>query len=91
MKCIYIEADSYGISKWNGCSYIQKKLSITNENTYAFGDSENDLIILKNVGNPVLMGNANDWMKNEIQNIIDDNNSDAIAKYLLNLIKNQEQ
>ncbi len=88
---IYIEADSYGISKWNGCSYIQKKLSITNENTYAFGDSENDLIILKNVGNPVLMGNANDWMKNEIQNIIDDNNSDAIAKYLLNLIKNQEQ
>lgn len=88
---IYIEADSYGISKWNGCSYIQKKLSITNENTYAFGDSENDLIILKNVGNPVLMGNANDWMKDEIKNIIDDNNSDAIAKYLLNLIKNQEQ
>ena len=49
------------------------------------------IIFLKTVGNPVLMGNANDWMKNEIQNNIDDNYSDAIAKYLLNLIKNQEQ
>ncbi|MDE5651744.1 MAG: HAD family hydrolase, partial [Ureaplasma sp.] len=87
---IYIEADSYGISKWNGCIYVQKKLSVSNENTYAFGDSENDLIILKNVGNPVLMGNASDSMKNEINNIIDDNNSDGIAKYLLSLIKNKE-
>ncbi|MDE7221726.1 MAG: HAD family hydrolase, partial [Ureaplasma sp.] len=87
---IYIEADSYGISKWNGCAYVQKKLSISNENTYAFGDSENDLLILRNVGNPVLMGNANDSLKSEIKNIIGDNNSDGIAKYLLSLIKDEK-
>lgn len=88
---IYIEADSFGISKWNGCSYIQKKLSIPNENTYAFGDSENDLIILKNVGNPILMDNASDWLKKEVETVIGDNNSDAIADYLLNLIKDEEK
>ncbi len=86
---IFLEVESIGVSKWLGIQFVQRKLSISNENTYAFGDSQNDLNMLENVGHPICMGNSDPILKEKIKVIIGDNNSDAIANYLKGLANNE--
>lgn len=87
---VYADADPFGVSKWIGIQYVQRKLGISNENTYAFGDSENDEVMLDNVGHPVCMGNAADNVKARYKTVIGDNNSSAIADYLYEIAKDEE-
>ncbi len=86
---IYIDAESIGISKWTGIQYVQNKLHIENKNTYAFGDSLNDWDMLKNVGNPICMGNSDPILKTHFNTIIGDHNTNAIGLYLNSIIDNQ--
>lgn len=58
-------------SKATGIKYLIEYLNIPWENTYAFGDSENDEEMLKYVNNSVAMGNAVDSIK-EISKYITD-------------------
>lgn len=87
---VYVEAESYGISKWSGVQYVQKKLNISNENTYAIGDSKNDKILLANVGNSICMANGDPEMKKIAKITIGNNNTDSIANYLYTLIENEK-
>lgn len=87
---IYIEAEAFGVSKWSGAQYLQNKLGISNENSYAFGDSKNDIILLSNIGNSICMGNGEPEVKNVAKHIIGDNNSDAIAEFLYKLVENEK-
>lgn len=82
---VYADADSFGISKWIGIQYVQRKLNISNENTFAFGDSGNDVCMLDNVGYGILMGNAKDEFKKKYKYVIGTNNSDAIAECLYSI------
>ncbi|GAA5414514.1 Cof-type HAD-IIB family hydrolase [Ureaplasma ceti] len=82
---VYIDADPAGISKWNGIQYVQRKLGISNENTFAFGDSGNDILMLQNVGHGIVMGNAEESIKAMFKHVIGDNNSDAIAECLYSI------
>ena len=68
----------------------KKKLNISNENTYAIGDSKNDKILLTNVGNSVCMENGDPEMKKIAKITIGNNNTDAIANYLYTLIENEK-
>lgn len=87
---VYIEAEYFGISKWTGVQFIQKKLNIPNEDTYAIGDSYNDQILLANVGNSICMGNGDEEIKKIAKIVIGDNNTDAIATYLNSLVQNEK-
>ena len=87
---IYIEAEAFGVSKWSGAQYLQNKLGISNENSYAFGDSKNDIILLSNIGNSICMGNGEPEVKNVAKYVIGDNNSDAIAEFLYKLVENEK-
>lgn len=82
---IFLEVESLGVSKWLGIQFIQRKLGISNNDTYAFGDSLNDLDMLENVGNPICMGNADKVLKDKMKVVIGDNNSDAISNFLIGL------
>ena len=82
---IFLEVESLGVSKWLGIQFVQRKLNILNEDSYAFGDSLNDLDMLENIGNPICMGNADQALKDKMKVIIGDNNSDAISDFLISL------
>lgn len=84
---IYVEAEAYGISKWTGVQFVQNKTNISNENTYAFGDSFNDKILLENVGHSVCMGNGENQIKKIAKTTIGSNDSDAIAEFLYKIIE----
>ena len=52
-----------GYTKGTACEYLYQKLNIPKENTYAFGDGENDTEMLHLVGTSIAMGNADDEVK----------------------------
>ena len=54
----YSEAHLEGIDKGAGLRYIQEQLGIKKEDTFAFGDSDNDLEMLEAAGHSFVMPNA---------------------------------
>lgn len=77
-----IRMDVYckGFTKGTACEYLYKKLGIDYENTYAFGDGVNDLMMLKLVKHGIAMGNAVDELKEVASEITDTVDNDGIAK-----------
>lgn len=49
----------YGFSKATGMQYVLDYYHLSIEDTYAFGDSNNDLAMLQYVKNSIAMGNSN--------------------------------
>lgn len=48
-----------GHSKGSGIDFLINHFNIDKENTFAFGDSNNDIPMLENVSNSIVMGNGN--------------------------------
>lgn len=79
-ECIDIVPDS--CSKGKGVEVIGKLLNIPCNEIMAFGDGENDLTMLKKVGYPVAMENAQEIVKKEVKNIATPNIDEGVAKYI---------
>lgn len=80
---VYFEIGPKNINKYNAIKLMQQKYNILNEDTYCFGDSDNDYEMIKYSGNGVAMGNAIDEIKNIAKYVIENNNTDAIYNFLL--------
>lgn len=65
-------------SKATGIEFIINELNIPFENTYAIGDSTNDLTMLKYVENSIAMGNSNPVLFNLVKFVTKDINEDGI-------------
>lgn len=55
----FYELVPHGYSKASGIEYVINYLNIPHKNTYAIGDSTNDLSMLQYVENSIAMGNSN--------------------------------
>ena len=71
-----------GCSKGEGVEVIGKLLNIPCDEIMAFGDGENDLAMLRKVGYPVAMENAQEVLKKEVKNIATPNMEEGVAKYI---------
>lgn len=81
----WIEIAPKQVSKGNAIRMLQEQLNITPEETYIFGDGENDLSMFT-CGIAVAMGNAMDLVKEKANRVTLDNNSDGIAAVVETLI-----
>ena len=83
----FLECVSKETSKGNACVKLAEILDIPYENTYAIGDSENDLSMLESVCNPIAVNNATDQCKS-IAKYITENDCDhsAVAEAIRNYI-----
>lgn len=79
---VHIEMFKNGVSKYKAVSYIARLCDIPNENIIAFGDSENDLEMIKNSGVGVAMANAVDVLKENAKHITKTNNENGIVEFL---------
>ena len=52
-----------GFSKGKGIDFLRNRLGLRPEDCYAFGDSRNDLPMLRHAGCSIAMGNAPDDVK----------------------------
>ena len=74
----WVEIAPKSVSKGNAIRLLQEKFNIKTEETYIFGDGENDLSMF-DCGIAVAMGNAMDTVKAQANEVTLDNNSDGIA------------
>lgn len=79
---VYVDINAKDINKWSGVKYAANKLNISTSDVYCFGDSGNDIEMLKYAGIGVAMGNATQDAKEAADIIIGDNKSDAIATFI---------
>lgn len=75
----YLELIPSSIHKGKGLSDVCRILGVSPLNTLAFGDSENDIPMLRQAGIGVAMGNAAEQVRSAADFVTLDNNSDGIA------------
>lgn len=67
-----------GGSKAKGIQYVIKKLNISEDNVYAFGDGLNDIEMMEYVKHSVAMGNALEPVKEAAEHVTKDVDKDGI-------------
>ncbi len=81
----FYELAPIGFSKASGIEFLMDYLDIPLENTYAIGDSTNDLSMLEYVENSIAMGNSNpilfDLVSFVTKNVDDDGIYHALKHY----------
>ena len=75
---------SRGAGKEEIVKFILKKFAVDRENSFAFGDSGNDLKMLRTVGNGYLLANATEEAKRKYNRIAEGPYTDGIYKTLKN-------
>lgn len=77
-----VECVPIGTSKATGIEWLCRHLGISIENTYAIGDSVNDLDMLQYVGHGIAMGNASQVAKDAAEYITTELHEDGIYNAL---------
>lgn len=85
-KPFFLEIMDTGIEKGRALEHICGEIGIGKENMIAFGDSYNDLPMLKSAGLSIAMGNARDEVKKQVDYVTGGNDEDGIAAALWRFI-----
>lgn len=78
---IRMDVHPQGYTKGTACEYLYQKLNIPKENTYAFGDGENDIEMFHLVGTSIAMGNADVEVKKHASTVTLTVDEDGIADF----------
>lgn len=81
-----VEVIAKGVSKWQGLRYFCEKWNLTAEQVAAFGDADNDLDILTNVGVSVAMENATPGIKAISKYAAKHHDEDGVASFIMEQI-----
>jgi Cof subfamily protein (haloacid dehalogenase superfamily) len=76
------EINEKHLTKQKGVALIMEAYHLKKEDTYAIGDGENDLEMLKGVSHPIAMGNANALVKSVCEYVTDDFTHDGFLSAL---------
>ncbi len=77
-----LELNAKGADKGLALMYLADHLGVDRTDTFAFGDSTNDLAMLRAAGTGVVMGNAADRIKENADAVTDTNENDGVAKFI---------
>ena len=77
-----IEVNAQGVDKGKALIWLGKRLGIRKEEIMAFGDSSNDLKMMKEVGIGVAMANAREDVKEAADYIAASNEEDGVAHFI---------
>ncbi len=88
---VYLDMNPKGVSKLTGLQEVADALGIDIEEIMTFGDSGNDVQMIKGSGYGVAMGNANEEAKAAANEVIGYHDTDAIAKKIREVITNQSK
>ncbi len=78
----FFEIVPAGFSKATGIRFLEEHLGIPHENTYALGDSSNDLPMLNYVRHSIAMGNSSEEVRKEASFVTEDVDRDGVAHAL---------
>lgn len=85
----YLEHVPLGVSKGKAIDLLCQILGVPQENTFAVGDAENDITMLKAAHTGIAMANGTEEVKNAADYVTkSDNNHGGIAEIIKNFIEN---
>ncbi|MBQ9327482.1 MAG: HAD hydrolase family protein [Solobacterium sp.] len=91
-RCVAIKIDDqssdlvlHGVSKLTGVKEVLAKHDISLDECVGFGDNNNDIEILSQVGISVAVSNGSEQLKEKVTMVTDDINDDGIYKALVKL------
>ena len=79
----FYEVTPASCSKGNGVRWLLNYYGLNKEDSYAFGDSENDLEMLKAVGHAIVMGQAPDNIKKQAEYVTNPPAEDGIYRAMV--------
>ncbi|TNK82459.1 Cof-type HAD-IIB family hydrolase [Mycoplasmopsis pullorum] len=85
-NAIYVDVNSKGISKFAGLEYVLKLTNTNESQLYTFGDSGNDVEMIKGAFKGYAMANATQVAKNAADEVIGANDTDAIGQKMLEIL-----
>lgn len=77
-----VEVGGKHTSKANALLHLMDQWNVTRKQVMAFGDSENDLAMLRMAGTAVAMENGDEMVKQEADLIAESNDADGVAKII---------
>ena len=80
LEYYYTEITNTNVDKWYAIEDLANKIGINKEEIVAIGDNVNDLTMIKNSGLGILMGNAAPHIKEQVDIIVSDNDSNGVAE-----------
>ncbi len=83
---LYLDANPIGVNKLTGVAHIASKYDIDIEDVVAYGDSGNDVEMLKGVGYGVAMDNATEEAKAVADEVIGNNDTNAISQSVIEVV-----
>lgn len=83
---VYLDVNPQGVSKLTGIETLANRIGVSTQDFVAFGDSGNDLQMLRGVGLGIAMGNGTIEAQDAADIVIGDNNSAALGEKVLELI-----
>ena len=81
-KPFFLELNPLGASKGDALARLAAKLPLTPDNTIVFGDSLNDLSMIRWSNHSVAVKNARDEVKQAARFVCEANNDDGVAKMI---------
>ena len=85
-----VEIMSQGMGKATALRWLADSLGIDLADCMAFGDNANDTDMLRAVGWPVAMGNADDALKRMARIVADDDVNDGVAKVIFERVLGED-
>lgn len=85
----YVETTSIGVSKGSAAEFLAEKLEFKLENSAHFGDSSNDIELLKKVGYSFAVKNASKKVKASAKYETSSDKDSGVAKGIRNLLHNE--
>lgn len=83
---IFLEFQDKNVSKGKGLLFLKDFYKLSNEETCAFGDEENDISMIREAYKGVAMENARDSVKKEASDITLSNNDSGVGVYINKII-----
>ena len=90
-KPYFLEVNPLRATKGNALQWIANQHGFTMDGFIAFGDSLNDLSMLRAAGTGVAMANAREDVKSQVKVICRSNQEDGVARYIEENILNADQ
>lgn len=82
-----VEIMKKGVNKGEALKFLLEYLDMDKENVIAFGDNYNDLDMIAHAGLGVIMGNADDAVKEKADYVTDKNSEDGVAKAMYKFLE----
>lgn len=85
----FLELMEPGVNKWEAVKAVAASYGIKPEEVMCIGDSNNDVLMIKNAGIGVAVGNAKDSVKQHAKIVTASNNDDGVAMVIEAILTQQ--